>query len=675
MATLNFGTASSNDGFTPLSTAAFNDLQPARIVRELLQNSLDAAAEAGEATAQVRFQVESIRRQELPDAKGYANAFRKAVNYQKKTNGGQLSDAAQEVVNRIESGLADLDAGKSVSLSVIDNGIGLNADRMGKLLGDGASGKSANASGSYGVGHLAPMALSDLRYTLYGGLTADGSRIVGGKTILAAHPDRKILNDAKGYLIAGFKNGLDGNLYDFLPPQSHPKLLTRHLDAIGKEWGHGCAVLIPAFNHFGNPGTSLWEIVSKVAAYNFAPALHRRKLVITVRDNGSEQRLDRRALKDLLEQDQDRVRVARADSLFGGLRPSGQNAYQILRALTDGKGGRVSVKRDQARISLLTPSPNGSSRIDLFRNGMWITDRIPDLRTADFANRQPFHAVIEINAKDGGELHRLIRKAEGPLHDKLSFSLLSGPERDELKRKLSEIAAWINEQVPAAASDTYTVDDFLVVSSGGNGPQGQNSFSFWGLPTPASRRSVSQEILDPDPPSPPNPPEPPEPPNPPGPPRPPRPPQPPKSRPARPLPFRSAVVPNGPGQLVGAVTCNSDFAEAWATFKVDENTDYTCDRVWPDEDVAVKSFLIKPAAGNAAQPEAEIVNSGRFVKIRGLAADTDYEVRVEYAVPAGLVGIVENPVLRMELHRPPPPPRPTQARNSEGKSTDADAEN
>ena len=669
MAALTFGPASSNDGFTPLSTAAFNDLPPARIVRELLQNSLDAAAEAGEATAQVRFQAETIRRQELPDAKGYANAFRKAVNYQKKTNGGQLSDAAQEVVNRIESGLAALDAGKAVSLSVSDNGIGLNADRMGKLLGDGASGKSANASGSYGVGHLAPMALSDLRYTLYGGLIADGSRIVGGKAILAAHRGQKRLNDAKGYLIEGFRNGLDGNLYDFLPPQSHPKLLTKHLDAIGKEWGHGCAVLIPAFNHFGNHGTSLWEIVSKVAAYNFAPALHRRKLVITVQDNGTEQPLDRRALKGILEQEQDRVRAARSDSPLAGLRPSGQNAYQILRALTDGNSRQVSVKRDKARISLLTPSTNGSSRIDLFRNGMWITDSIPDLRTADFASRQPFHAVIEINAKDGGELHRLIRKAEGPMHDNLSFSLLSGPERDELKWKLSEIAAWINKQVPEAASDTYTVDDFLVVSSGDTGPQGQNSFSFWGLPTAASRRSVSQVILDPDAPSPPH--DPPDPPGPPGP-RPPVQPQPPKSRPARPLPFRSAVAPDGPGKLVGAVTCDSDFAEAWATFKVDENTDYTCDRVWPDEDVAVKSFLIKPVAGNAAPPASEIVNEGRFVKIRGIAAGANYEVRVEYAVPAGLAGIVENPVLRMELHLPPPRPRPTQARNSEEKSTDDD---
>ena len=663
MATLKFGQASSIDGFTPLSMAAFNDLPPARIVRELLQNSLDAAAEAGETTAQVRFQVEPVNRRGLPDAKGYENAFRKAVKYHQ--NNGDLSDAAKEVVDRIELGLDAIKAGEAILLSVVDNGCGLNISRMNRLLADGSSGKSATASGSYGVGHLAPMALSDLRYILYGGLTADGSRIACGKAILAAHLGRKNTNDAKGYLIEGFRNGKDGNLYNFLPRASHPKLLAKYLDAISEEWGHGCVVLIPAYNNFGNDNYWLSDIVFKVAAYNFAPAIHRKKLVITVQENGTEDRLDERTLTGVLEPEQDRVRVARSDTLFAGLRPSGQNAYHILQALTNDKRGRVSIKRDKARISLLTPSPNGSSRIDLFRNGMWITDNIPLLGTADFASREPFHAVIEIDAKDGGELHRLIRKAEGPMHDNLSFSLLSKPERAELEQKFSKIASWINGQVPEVTSDTYTVDDFLEVISGDDGPQGQKSFSFWGLPTAISRQSVAQGILAPagngndettrdrikDP----------------GPPRPYPPTSQPKPKPARPLSFRSTMAPDGPGKLVGSITSLSDFAEAWVAFKVDENTDSTCDRIGPDEDVAIKSFLIRSVTGNAAQLTSEIDNEGRFVKIQGIAADTAYEVQVEYAIPAGLAGIVENPVLRLEMHHPP--------RNNEAKSPDDDTEN
>ena len=89
---LKFGTASSREGFTPLNTASFSDLQPARIVRELVQNSLDAAVvEAGEDTAIMCFQVDPVSRRQIPDIKGYENAFKKAVGYQTGINDGKPS--------------------------------------------------------------------------------------------------------------------------------------------------------------------------------------------------------------------------------------------------------------------------------------------------------------------------------------------------------------------------------------------------------------------------------------------------------------------------------------------------------------------------------------------------------------------------------------------------------
>ena len=429
MATLKFGQANSKDGFTPLSTTQFNDQPKARIVRELIQNSLDAANEAGEDTTQIHFRTETVRSQDIPDIKGYAAAFKSAVNYHRKINDGKLSDAAAEVVSRIEDGLNDIKDGKSILLYIIDNGVGLNADRMDRLLGEGSSGKTDAASGSYGVGHLAPISLSDIRYILYAGVDMNGDRIACGKTILASHPTssgrKKELKDAKGYLIKGFRNGLNGNLYEFLPSDSHPKIFIKHLDEIAKKYGHGCAVLIPAFNRFRSSRNSLWEIVSKVAAYNFAPAIYHNKLTLTVEEDGKARRLDTKSLKDILNDEQDRSRAAR-DSLFAGLRPSGQNAYSILETLTKGNARKFKFQQCAARISLLTPSLNGTTRIDLFRNGMWITDKIPGIRSStDFTERQPFHAVIEINAQDGGELNRLIRKAEGPMHDNLSLARLS----------------------------------------------------------------------------------------------------------------------------------------------------------------------------------------------------------------------------------------------------------
>ena len=656
MAALQFGTANSNDGFTTHNTAFFNDLPPARIVRELIQNSLDAAVEAGEPAAHVTFRVDAVRRGDIPDLQGYTKAFRKAVSYQTGRNDGELPDPAQEVVNRIQSGLNDIKDGNARMLSIADNGVGLDIKRMNSLLSDGASAKAASASGSYGVGHLAPMALSDIRYVLYGGMTADGNRIAGGKAVLAPHPGKERLNDGKGYLINGFKDGRNGNLYDFLKAKQQPRPVAKILDAIGNKWGHGCVVLIPAYNNFRNDGMPLWNIVSKVASYNFAPAIHRNKLILHVQENGKYHRLDARSLLDILENDKDGVRAARSDTFFAGLRPSGQNAYSTLQTITDGESHQVAASGGEAQISLLTPSLSGYPRIDLFRNGMWIAERIPGMGQADFASRQPFHAVILIDATMGGELHRLIRKAEGAMHDSLSLSLLSKPEQTTLKQALAKIAERIKEIAPKVDTDEYAVDDFLPVNTGNENTGGQESFSFWGTPTVVSRRSSTQvrivDVPDPDP----NPDPDPDPdpnPNPhPNPNPDPNPHPSPSPRWARPLPFHSAVAPDGNGRLTGAVTSAADFAEVWLTIQVDENSDFTCDRIWQDEGVTVKSFRIAPADDNDAALTSEITPDGRLVKIRRIAADTEYDVCVEYDLPQELATVVTLPVLRLELHRP-----------------------
>ena len=334
MAKLHFGPTTSAKGFTSHETSSFNDLQPARIVRELIQNSLDAAVEIGEPTATVRFQVDTISPKEVPDLKGYRETFKKAIKHWQGQNEGKLTDPAQQVADRIENALQDLDTGKAAMMSVLDNGVGLDPKRMISLLSDGGSGKPYELSGSYGVGHLAPVALSDIRYMLYGGVTKDGEQIACGRTILASHPGKDRLLAAEGYLIRKFRDGLDGNLYEFLGNTVHPKVVSDRLKEIRKEWGHGCAVVIPAFNNFRGDRRSLWDTISKVAAYNFCTAIHRNKLIIEVCEGGTKKTLDKESIESILEAEQDRTRAARADTFFEGLRPSGQNAYSILKTIT-----------------------------------------------------------------------------------------------------------------------------------------------------------------------------------------------------------------------------------------------------------------------------------------------------------------------------------------------------
>lgn len=653
MAGLKFGPANSNEGFTPLNTASFSDLRPARIVRELIQNSLDAAVvEAGEDTAIMRFRVDSINRHQLPDFVGYKKAFEKSVKYQTKISGGELPDAAQQVVNQIKEGINNLETGRSTLLSVMDNGIGLDTKRMNSLLGDGSSAKSDESSGSYGVGHLAPMALSDIRYMLYGGVMEDGKRIVSGRAVLASHPGLEKLNAAQGYLIDGFRNGLDGNLYDF--SARHPEVVTNRINQVVSEWEHGSVVMMPVFNNFRNDG-SLWEVVSKVAAYNFCAAIQRGKLIIEVDDSTERRKLDGDTLEDVLAQDKDLTKAARSDSFFEGLRPSGQNAYSILRTLADYSRQQVKVSSGAAYLNLKLPLKNGNTRVDLFRNGMWITDNVFALKRANFANHQPFHAVIEIEAKESGDLHKLIRKAEGPMHDTLSFALLSRKEQTELRKSLRQLADRIKKQVPEIGTEEYTIDDFLLVSICAEGGRGAQGFSFWGTPTLVSRSRSNQlipgggeVIVDQSD-------------------KPAQAASPSKTawperkrvkaKPPGPLPFRSVVAPNGEGKLSASIASQSDFPEAWLVLRVDENADVTCDRIWGDEDVSIVSFSIRPTDGAGTPLRSEIASGGKTVKVHGLSENTIYDLDIEYNTPEELKNVVETPVFRLELQRPPKPPK------------------
>ena len=142
-------------------------------------------------------------------------------------------------------------------------------------------------------------------------------------------------------------------------------------------------------------------------------------------------------------------------------------------------------------------------------------------------------------------------------------------------------------------------------------------------------------------------------------PRPPRPippkPSPPKPRPpkrASLLPFRSLVVPDGANKIQAFISSDHDFPEVLLALRVDENTDLTCDRIWPDEEVIISSITIVPSDGTSTVPSYEVSPGGQVVKIQGVKAKVDYNVCIEYNVPPKLMSTVEMPVFRLELYRP-----------------------
>ena len=92
------------------------------------------------------------------------------------------------------------------------------------------------------------------------------------------------------------------------------------------------------------------------------------------------------------------------------------------------------------------------------------------------------------------------------------------------------------------------------------------------------------------------------------------------------------------------------------SLRIDGNNDVTCDHLWADERVRIRS------ARHAGRPIARkdlVVVDGEPVAVRlgALAGGRDYRLDVEYEVPDGAsMASIHQPVLRVELLRRPPAP-------------------
>lgn len=192
MAKLIFQTGASNTGFTDLITSSSRNT-PEPVIRELLQNCLDAAEDTGSGTdgkpnpAEIVFTIYHCKFSSIPGFREYERAFVSACRAREK---GTQGDDEKRIIKRIEN---VLHKNPVKVLFCRDNGIGLNDERITNLLWSGNTGKEKGHTGAFGLGHLFAFQASDLRYVVYAGRCKNGgttaSEIASGHAILAAHPD------------------------------------------------------------------------------------------------------------------------------------------------------------------------------------------------------------------------------------------------------------------------------------------------------------------------------------------------------------------------------------------------------------------------------------------------------------------------------------------------------
>ena len=637
-----------NNGFTPAGIAAFDDLRPAAVVREFIQNALDAARTGGVPRAVVRFRLSRMRRDDLPGLATYQGAFAKAIETQRGM-GGTLSRQAELVVARIRGAL---DQDELEVLSVLDNGVGLNEQRMNALLSDGLSIKEGGATGTYGNGHSTAIPASDLRYVLYGGVTADGQQTGAGHAVIASHRvhGERHLRAADGFFIRDFRAG-DGTLYEYATGGEVPTLISRHLDSIRDAEGHGTVVVIPAFNGFLEPAP-LWDMVSQAGSANFFVAIEEGQLKVTVEDDRVPDEpkawiLDKVTLAQVLEAHSDQ---RRAPAFLNGRR-----AFEAHRAYLAGTPHRISTSAGDIEIRLLETS-SGNTRIDLCRNGMWITDdrRIPGFQQK-FTDQVPFQAILSLNARDGGDLHEYLRLAEGPLHNSIALKRLLPDARKACQKALGEIVTWILTNTPKVKSDAYVPSEYLRLDFGdptdqGGDGTGKRRKVFWGAPV-AIRRNPSRQLHflsfgtdsaeegerehrgEPR-----------EVPNPPSPDRT-------RRRPSLPTIFQAASRPAGPNRRRILVECPNGCKDAQLRLVVDEALDATCER--PGQDAYTPAILSNVVVNGKRVGKTRLVvweDDVIGVRLGDLAPESSIEVETDYRLTGDFADLPD-PSLRVELFR------------------------
>ena len=442
-------------GLTALALAVAADRNPPAIIREILQNSLDAAKAAKRECARVRFSVEDVDVSVIPGIAEYKKALASVGEFCEKTGWPSQSRDIYKAINyRLAKDFLPV-------LFVSDNGMGLDSGNMEALLSDGLNKKSnRGASGSHGNGHFTTFNLSDLRYLLYGGVSEADGKLASGHAVLAAHQNGKEICGKDGYFVADVRKDLL-HLFEFPSGDTVP-VISDKLQAIESEWGTGALIAVLDFNYFGRKKEAAADLILGAAARNFFVAIQRGDLVVEIDIGSIYKRLNADNLRETMENISPEIgnapkfpRHEKAERFYRLFTESEKGGYAAYQLEVETVGGAFNV--------IYRESNRASTRIALCRNGMWITDDIPSITISHFAEYMPFEALVLCDDISACELVVL---AEGNLHNSLHVNMVTDGEKEQkLRKSLQQIRKCLQEKIRKQSAESL---DFLEIEGEGS---------------------------------------------------------------------------------------------------------------------------------------------------------------------------------------------------------------
>ena len=444
----------SMDGFTSYTTADRKEGFDIPI-RELMQNSLDAA---GENECRVEITITEIATDSIPHLDSYRSFLDCAIRTQ--TGKGAYGNQQKQVVENLKS---ELKKKRIRILMFADDGCGMDRDGLDALI-EQRSRKSEGSGGSFGVGHLKPYDLSLLRYVLY------GTRKVGitqftGVPILAGFQDGDAQRGNIGRIVTRRPDNENNPVFEY------PDHLPDFMQSIMGDRNQGTVVCILGLSDKWNDNCE-----TVIASHFFSAILHGRLSVCIRRIGGDSSvnitELDGEGVGHVLSKIRDgkRPRISRGEIL------SGRHTWQSFLAVRDSilriepielsSGDRVSV---YVHTGDVVASSVALIRSDMLvaRHDTMLAYEFDNLRKSD--DLAPFALVIDVNrGQAGAELFDLVKSAEGPYHNRLTRGELSRSRERRLRELLDELAEKVRKCLPQVDREGFDLQIFNTTAASVN---------------------------------------------------------------------------------------------------------------------------------------------------------------------------------------------------------------
>ena len=300
---------------------------------------------------------------------------------------------------------------------------------------------------------MTAFAASDLRYIVYGGKTADGF-CGSGRALLAAWLDKNCETTRSPEGTLAEKEVKQNTLFDsgFFFLEEPPSLLHKEITSIHKT---GAIIAVLGFDGFElESNEKIINNILKIAASHFLPAVWQGRMTVTVRDGRINQVLNSGSVGTVLNP-QGLIRRR------GGIQLPEGIAYRSWKTINEGDPVENNLDVD-IRLRLLGEQER-TTRVNFYRDGMWITYEAPEVR--GFGDYQPFDATVMVDI--GSELYDLIRESEGATHYHINLAnLASNTKKNRLKKLLQQITTLLKEQAKEISQEEFIPIDFATFGTG-----------------------------------------------------------------------------------------------------------------------------------------------------------------------------------------------------------------